>query len=272
MATNRGSGVLLPSVTGRSAREINILLVNPNSTSYMTEACLRSVEDTLPPHVTVHGFTGPSTGPIAIEGKLDGVLSAADCMRALVPLVRASPVRFDAFLVACFSAHPLIPALREEFTQPAIGIMEAALYASRMCGDRLGVITTSQRSSISHARAIGEYGFAAYSAGCETSSVAVLELESRPREEVYANLVAAANRLVEKGADCICLGCAGMTEMNEVCKKAVGMQERLAMVVDGVAMGVHFLTALVREDLGTAKAGAYRSSAAGRERRGQDWL
>lgn len=181
---------MLPSVTGSCTRPISILLINPNSTSSMTEACLRSVSSTLPPHVTVHGFTAPASAPTAIEGRADAVLSAADCFRALQPIIRdQSQPRFDAFLVACFSAHPLVPMLREEFTQPCIGIMEASLYASRMCGDRLSVITTGQRSRLLHEDSINTtYGLGNFSVGCEAADVAVLELDSRPREEVYAGL------------------------------------------------------------------------------------
>jgi Asp/Glu/hydantoin racemase len=278
---------MLPSVTGSSARPISILLINPNSTPSMTEACLRSIAGTLPPHVTVHGFTAPPTAPTAIEGRADAVLSSADCFRALHPILtgtgtctdpdpdpssQAQP-RFDAFLVACFSAHPLVPMLREEFTQPCVGIMEASLYASRMCGERLGVITTGQRSRFLHEDSINTtYGLGQFSVGCEAAEVAVLELDSKPKVEVYAGLASAARRLVQRGADCICLGCAGMTEMRDVCQKAVGMEQREVIVVDGVAVGVHFLVGLVSEGLGTAKGGSYRSSAAGRERRGQDWI
>jgi Asp/Glu/hydantoin racemase len=266
------TGTPLLRVTGSSTRHINVLLINPNSTDHMTEACLRSIESTLPAHITVHGFTGPKTGPSAIEGRVDAAISAVDCFRALAPLLREQPRRFDAFLVACFSAHPLIAMLREEYTQPAIGIMEAALYASRMCGSKLGIVTTSERSSILHAQSTVEYGFGAYSVGCETGHVSVLELESKPKEVVYASLVSAARKLVEKGADCICLGCAGMTGMHEAVSKAVGMDDKEIMVVDGVAIGVHLLASLVQEGLSTAKAGAYRSSATGRVKRGQDWL
>lgn len=264
----------LPSVTGTSTRPISILLINPNSTPSMTEACLRSIAPTLPPHVTVHGFTAPPTAPSAIEGRADAVLSAADCFRALHPLVvqdgsQGGPPRFDAFLVACFSAHPLIPMLREEFAQPAIGIMEAALYASRLCGDKLGVLTTSQRSAVLHADAVAAaYGLGAFSVGCEAADVAVLELEARPRAEVHACLARGAAALVGRGADCVCLGCAGMTELQQACQEAVGMAEGEVMVVDGVAVGVQFLVGLVREGLGTAKRGSYRNAAVAREKRG----
>lgn len=151
--------------------------------------------------------------------------------------------------------------------------MEASLYASRMCGERLGVVITSQRSRVLHEDSINTtYGLGNFSVGCEAAEVTVLELETKPKEEVYAGLASAAKGLVGKGADCICLGCAGMTEMQTVCQNAVAMDDRQVMVIDGVAMGVHFLVGLVREGLGTAKRGAYSSAAMGRGKRGQDWI
>jgi Asp/Glu/hydantoin racemase len=121
--------------------------------------------------------------------------------------------QYDAYLVACFSAHPLINALREEVTGPVIGIMEAALYSARMLGGRLGVVATGGRSKIMHEDAIRYYGLDGFSVGCESTNLGVLELETAPREKVLNLVGEAARRLQLKGADCITLGCAGMTEM-----------------------------------------------------------
>lgn len=259
----------LPLVTGSSTKTINILLINPNGTSSMTDACLRSLEHTLPPHCTVTGFTSPRPTPSAIEGHLDGVLSAAAAIRAVVPIAS----KYDAFLVACFSAHPLINALREELSGPVIGIMEASLYAARMLGGRLGVVATGARSKIMHEDAIRYYGLEGFSVGAETTNLGVLELERLPRDKVLGLVGEAARRLVqERGADCIALGCAGMTEMKIRCEEAVGAKDATAQVIDGVGVGVQLLIGLVREGYVTAKGGVFRSSADGREARGQDWL
>ncbi|KAG9235002.1 Asp/Glu/hydantoin racemase [Amylocarpus encephaloides] len=259
----------LSSITGASTKQINILLINPNGTSSMTDACLRSLEPTLPPRITVTGFTSPHPAPSAIEGHLDGVLSAAAAIRAVAPIAKD----YDAFLVACFSAHPLINALREEVTGPVIGIMEASLYASRMLGGRLGIVATGARSKVMHEDAIRQYGLEGFSVGCETTGLGVLELERLGREKVLGLVGDAAGRLVlDKGADCIALGCAGMTEMKIRCEERVDSRAGMAQVVDGVAMGVQFLIGLVREGHVTAKGGIYRSAADGREARGQDWL
>lgn len=260
----------LPSVTGSSRRAINILLINPNSTSSMTDACLRSLEGTLPEFCTVTGFTGPQhASPSAIEGHLDGILSAATTARAVVPIAS----NYDAFLVACFSAHPLINALREELSGPVIGIMEASLYAARMLGARLGVVATGARSQIMHEDAIRNYGLDGFSVGCETTGLGVLELERADRDHVLGLVSEAARRLVqEKGADCIALGCAGMTEMKTRCEDAVGTKDATAQVIDGVGVGIQILIGLVREGHVTAKGGMFRSSKDGRKARGQDWI
>ena len=223
----------------------------------MTDACLRSLESTLPPHCTVTGYTTPHPTPSAIEGHLDGVLSAAAAIRAVVPIAS----KFDAFLVACFSAHPLINALREELSGPVIGIMEAALYSARMLGGRLGIVATGGRSKIMHEDAIRYYGLDGFSAGVETTNLGVLELETLPRDKVLGLVGEAARRLVQdKGADCIALGCAGMTEMKIRCEEAVGSRDATAQVIDGVGVGVQILIGLVREGHVTAKGGVFRSA------------
>lgn len=248
----------LPSVTGKSSRQIsiNILLINPNSTKSMTDRCLESIQDTLPINVTVYGFTPSRPAPTAIESQTDAIMSTAACMKAIMPIAS----KYDAFLVACFSHHPLIAALREQLMQPVIGIMEASIYASRMCGSKFGIVTTGIRSMhLLDAQVKNTYGMEAFSVGTESSRMSVLELESRPEEEVEDRLAKAATKLQIRGADCICLGCAGMTDMHKACQDAVGMHDRVAMVIDGVNMGVHFLIGLVRENLGTAKGGKYNT-------------
>jgi Asp/Glu/hydantoin racemase len=248
----------LPSVTGKSTRQIsiNILLINPNSTKSMTDRCLESVEDSLPINVTVYGFTATRPAPTAIESQTDAIMSTAACMKAILPIAS----KYDAFLVACYSHHPLITALREQLFQPVIGIMEASIYASRMCGSKFGIITTGLRSMhLLDAAVKNVYGMNDFSVGTESSRMGVLELESRSEEEVEDRLAKAATKLQVRGADCICLGCAGMSNMQKACQDAVGMHDRVTMVIDGVNMGVHFLIGLVRENLGTAKGGRYNT-------------
>ena len=152
---------------------------------------------------------------------------------------------------------------------PVIGIMEAAIYAARMLGGRMGIVATSPRSKVMGEDALHYYRMENFSVESESTGLGVLELETKPREEVLERVGDAARRLVDKGADTILLGCAGMTDMKTKCEDVVGDDVK---VLDGVVIGIHFLVGLVRGGLNTAKSGLYMSAGAARQRRGQHWL
>ncbi|KAF4810515.1 N-carbamoyl-D-amino acid hydrolase [Colletotrichum siamense] len=248
-------------------KKIRILLVNPNSTRAMTDACVAMVESQLPPDVVVTGFTAPRPSPSAIEGMFDNVMSAAAAARAVLPLAATH----DAVLVACYSDHALIRMLREELPrQPVIGIMEASLFAARTLGGRFGLVAVSERSKVLHEDSIHHYGFSTSCAGVLSCKLGVLDLHEKSQDEVMAIMANVGKRLVEEnGADVLLLGCAGMTPLKGAVEEAVGDE---VQVVDGVLAGVHHLVGMVRMGGATAKRGVYKSSAAGRKARGQDWI
>lgn len=248
---------------------ITVLLANPNATPTMTQNCGKMVQPTLPPDVAIRLFTGPAQqAPTAIEGHFDAVLSAAASARALVPL--QAQHHYDAILVACYSDHPLIKMLREEFDVPVIGIMEASLIYARTLGARFGIIATSGRSKVMHRDAVRAYGMEHFCAGIESCELGVLDLERLPRGEVVRVMKGVARRLVEAGAEVLTLGCAGMSEMKAAVEEAV--QDEGVQVIDGVMAGVQHLIGVVRMGGKTSKVGMYRSSAAGRKRRGQEYV
>lgn len=260
-----------PAVNGHvttkspESRKIRILLVNPNSTRFMTDNCVDMARTQCPSDVEVIGFTSPPPAPTAVEGNFDGVMSAAAAMRALKPIAH----EYDAFLVACYSDHALIRMCREEFTQPVIGIMEASLFAARTLGNRFGLIATSRRSKAMHEDSIRHYGFDGFCAGVGSCGLGVLELESKSQEEVLRIMCRVGKELVEKGAECLTLGCAGMTNLKAAVEEAVGGD---VQVIDGVLAGVQHLVGLVRMEGRTAKGGMYASSERGRKARGQSYF
>jgi Asp/Glu/hydantoin racemase/predicted amidohydrolase len=255
----------LQSVTGSAgAKHIRILLCNPNATSSMTNACLEMLKPTLPPDVTVYGFTAPKPGPSAIEGFFDNIMSAAAAARAIIPIAH----QYDAFLVACYSDHALIKALREELSKPVVGIMEASLFAARTLGGRFGIIATSRRSQYTLEDSVKNYGLDSFCVGVRSCDLGVLELESKPEEEVRDIMCDVGKKLVGDGADVLTLGCAGMTNMKAAVEEAVGED---VQVIDGVLAGVQHLAGLCRLDVRTAKRGMYASAADGRKWRGQNW-
>ena len=228
----------------------------------MTDNCVRIAQQTIPADVELIGFTAPTTGPTAVEGFSDGVMSAATTAREIVSLER----QFDAVLVACYSDHPLIKVLREELNTPVVGIMEASLFVARTLGNRFGIIGTCDRSKVSLQDAVHQYGFAAYCAGVESCGLGVLELKTRREEEVLQIMCNAAKDLVAKGADTLTLGCAGMIKLQPAIRDAVGEG---VQVIDGVIAGVQHLIGIVRMNGQTGRSGMYASARLRRQARGQ---
>jgi Asp/Glu/hydantoin racemase/predicted amidohydrolase len=262
---NAGKDEALRDVCGTcKTKPIRILLCNPNATESMTNACLDILKRTLPPDVSVTGFTAPKPAPSAIEGHYDNIMSAAAAARAIIPVAND----YDAFLVACYSDHALIKALREELKQPVVGIMEASLFAARTLGNRFGIIATSRRTRFTLEDSVKHFGLEAFCAGVRDCDLGVLELESKPEKEVLAIMCAVGKGLVEDGADVLALGCAGMANMKTAVEDAVGED---VQVIDGVEAGMHHLVGLCRMRCKTAKRGTYQSSTEQRKIRRQDW-
>lgn len=181
---------------------------------------------------------------------------------------------FDGMIIACFSKHPLIDALRESYDVPIIGIMEASMYVARMLGGRFGIVATGARSKILQDDQVATYGLSHYYVGSEATHLGVLELDSRPKEEVAKRVMHAARSLAVKGADTIVLGCAGMVDMTRAAKDAVRDEDgrRTINVIDPVEAGLVMISSLVGMGIPTSKKGMYKGEKEARRTRGQNWL
>ncbi len=243
----------------------------------MTEAMLHSLRPNIPPNVELTGYTAPYPAPTAIESTTDGIMSTEAVLRDLAKHAATNGEtvqNYDGMIVACFSKHPLIDALRESYDVPIIGIMEASIYVARMLGGRFGIVATAQRSKIKQDDDIASYGMGHFYVGSEATHLGVLELEARPKEEVAKRVAHCARALVMKGADTILLGCAGMTDMIRAAKDAVRDEDgrRTVNVVDGVEAGVMMMNSLIGMGIPTSKKGVYKGEKEARRTRGQNWL
>ncbi|KAL2003126.1 hypothetical protein VTN02DRAFT_4908 [Thermoascus thermophilus] len=100
----------------------SILIINPNTSTHMTDALKPIVENLHYTDVQFDYFTAPSSRSVTLhDGRVihgissinsgeDSALSALHCWPFIEPLVP----KYDAFLVACYSAHPLVGALKKE--------------------------------------------------------------------------------------------------------------------------------------------------------------
>jgi allantoin racemase len=226
---------------------MRILVVNPNTTTSMTEKIGAAARAVAAPGTEVT-TVDPGHGPVSVEGHYDG----AFCLPGLLQCVRQGEAEgFDGFVVACFD-DPGIGACREVATGPVVGICEAAMYAAAMIGHRFSVVTTLPRAIPLIVELAHRYGMERRRRKVRAAAIPVLALED-PGSDAYAKVLAEIERAIEEDrAEAIILGCAGMADL------AASLSQRTGVpVIDGVGVAVKLVEALVGLGLQTSKTGGY---------------
>ncbi|EPT05088.1 hypothetical protein FOMPIDRAFT_1111618 [Fomitopsis schrenkii] len=236
----------------------SILVINPNSTESMTKS-LEELVKSFGFADTKYGFFTAPSGPSSINNPEDATESTQQCLPHLGPLLG----QYDGFLVACYSEHPLVPALKAQATviegrKPVTGIFEASISASlQLVGPKphFGIITSGKAWEQLLADAVYAYLGSESSSkfgGVESTGLNATDLHSGATAEVERRIVEATRRLVWKGnVSVVCLGCAGLAGytalVREVCVEQLGDEEGGAVkIVDGVQAGIAWLEGAVR--------------------------
>ena len=201
---------------------------------------------TLPDGHVIHGIPSIDSGE-------DSAKSALYCKPFVLPLV----AKYDGFLVACYSAHPLVGILKDAIRKtmeegtPArrkfvTGIFEASVTTSLSmissfhfldergglnkaeASDAFGIVSTGSiwKDELSHAvnemmGAGGGYTTDRF-AGVETTGLTAIELHHTPPAVVRQRIIDATQRLINgasRPVSAICMGCAGMAGMEEAVRQ-----------------------------------------------------
>ncbi|KAA8651771.1 hypothetical protein EYZ11_000004 [Aspergillus tanneri] len=151
-------------------RRYSILIVNPNTSTHMTESLIPILENLNFSDVLFDFFTAPSKPVTLPDGRIidgvpsinsgeDSVKSALHCMPFLEPLIR----QYDGFLVACYSAHPLVGMLKTAIANLGINALTGGTLGPE--GTRkyvTGIFEASVVTSVSLTSSfhlIGDVGF-----------------------------------------------------------------------------------------------------------------
>lgn len=173
----------------------------------------------------------------------------------------------DAFLVACYSVHPLVPYLEhdravQEGRKPVLGIFEASVFASLESMGKegqYGIVSTGKVWETILADGVGQLSIKERNeaisqrfSGVETTGLMATELHDLSQDIVNEKVKEATKRLVRRGdVKAVCLGCAGMTGMDqtvrEALKEELGGEGDHIKIIDGVLEGVRLLAAQLGE-------------------------
>jgi allantoin racemase len=230
---------------------MRILFINPNTSSSFTERIQEIARQyALPTTETIS--LNPQSGPRSIESVYDELLSSPGTLEVAIREME----RVDAIVIACYSDHPTVYALREITDKPVLGIAEASMYVACMLGYKFSVVTTNDEWGPLLWDAVKHYGLAERCASVRTTGMAVLALESGEQDTYALILEGAKKAIAEDGAEVICLGCAGMSGLDKRLEAALGVP-----VVDGVVAALKILEGLVGYGIRTSKRRAYAQPA-----------
>ncbi|MGH6900430.1 MAG: aspartate/glutamate racemase family protein [Geminicoccaceae bacterium] len=224
---------------------MRIKVINPNVTATMTAKIHAAARAAAAPGTEIIAVN-PDKGPVSIEGHYDEAVSVIGILEE-VHAGEAAGV--DGYVIACFG-DPGLLAAREIARGPVLGIAEAAMHAASMVATGFSVVTTLERTRIIAEHLVEAYGMTRFCRKVHATELAVLDLEAETSDARRIITAACRRALAKDGSGAIVLGCAGMADLTRALSHELG-----APVIDGVAVAVKFVEALVGTGLGTSKKG-----------------
>ena len=224
---------------------MRIMVINPNTTSSMTEKIGDAARAVANPGTEIIPAT-PRTGPVSIEGHYDEAVSVIGLLEAIH---KGEQDGIDGYVIACFG-DPGLLAAREIAHGPVLGIAEAAMHAASFISTGFSVVTTLSRTRLIAQHLVERYGMQSYCRNIRATDLAVLALEDECSDarQIITEECRKARDQDHSGA--IVLGCAGMADLTQALGEELGIP-----VIDGVGAAVKLLEALIGLGLSTSKHG-----------------
>lgn len=178
---------------------MKLLVINPNITESVTRLIGEEAQRAASPGTELTLRTA-SFGVAYIETRLEAVIGAY----ASLVLISEEPAGFDAVIIAAFG-DPGLPALRDAFERPVVGLTEAALAAASPLAKRFSIIAISQRIRTWYRESVEGYGY-----GSRLASIRALDQSIRDiggvQDEHAAPLKALCKAAIEEdGAEALIL-------------------------------------------------------------------
>ncbi len=226
---------------------MKLLLVNPNTTSSMTDKAGEAARMVAASGTEIIAVN-PEYGPISIEGYYDEVFS----IPGLLEEVRKGEASgCQGTVIACFDDTGL-DAARCIASGPVVGICEAAMHIASLLANSFSIVTTLRRSIPALEELTVKYGMSRKCHRIRAAEVPVLELENPDSEATKLIRIEIQKALDDDRSEAIVLGCAGMVDLAAELSEEFGVP-----VIDGVSAAVKLVESLVALGLQTSKLNGY---------------
>jgi allantoin racemase len=214
---------------------VRIKVINPNTTLSMTEK-IRAAAASVAGLGTEIVAVSPAKGPRSIETAYD---EAQAVIGILDEIARGEEQDVDGYVIACFG-DPGVFAAREVTRAPVVGIAEAAMHVASFIGEGFSIVSMPSHARPGMERLVRAYGMQAKCRRIRVLDMPVLDLEDASSRSYRLVLEECRRALKEDDADCVLLGCAGLSDAAAAMSRELG-----APAIDGVAPAVKMVESLV---------------------------
>lgn len=215
---------------------MKIKIINPNTTQEMTREIEAAGKKFARADTEVYAVS-PPTGPESIESLYDEYLAIPGVISEIIKGDREEGA--DAFIIACFG-DPGLEAAKEITDKPVIGIAQAAIATAKMIAPNFSVVYVLDRSESVVRNVLHLHGAEDACRSCRSTGLGVLDFDRDPIAGMEALAEQSRKCVLEDGAECVILGCAGFVQFVDGLNRQLGVP-----VIDGVTPAVKFCEALV---------------------------
>jgi allantoin racemase len=220
---------------------MKILIINPNSDPDMTQKIQTTADRYAEGDFEV--VCRPTPGaPTFIETYEDGVKAAP----GMIAMVRGNEAEFDGFVIACH-ADINLDVMKEITDKPVVGIGEASMKMASMLGHRFSILSDNVHSIPNKEALVRKYHLQD-----GLASVRAPDKDWMDWEDSDKYIKAGEAAIKEDKAEVLILGCAGMTGLDKVLQKELGVP-----VLDGIVCALIIATGFVKYGVATSKACRY---------------
>ncbi len=213
---------------------MRILLLNPNMTQSVTDRMAEAGRSVMGAGTQLIAATADRGVPY-ISNRAEAQIGGVIVLEMLADRIGA----VDAAIVAAFG-DPGVPAARELFDFPVVGVSEAAMLTACMLGHRFAIVSFSQHLVGWYRDCVELNGMLGRCAGVHTLDLSFSDVDS-DIERNESLLVTFAERVVrESGADCLIFGGAPLAGLANRAADRIPVS-----IIDPVAAAVKQAEALV---------------------------
>lgn len=223
-----------------------ILVVNPNSSEEMTRDIRNTVSYAEDSSFSIE-VVRMEKSPHVLESFSDYTLAGAQVIDYIKSF---SDFPYDGVVLACMG-DPCLYAVKEVSPVPVVGIAEAGISTALLTGFRFSILASSAKAKPMMESMVMMYGMESRMASVESFEIPIDDFMSDP-DVLRDSIRRTADRAIEKGADVLLLGCAGMTMISRELSTLSSIP-----IIDPIKAGVEQIKALLNGGFTVSKAGLY---------------